>query len=163
MLRAGSPRLFVDKPSGTHLTYHPGRTGGGAAASLGSEGRIITLPSFSVATSPDRRVNAQPGERRHALPLWLHGIPQHRRRRRRRRDAPAEAEECCARNQEHMSAGEKALRGEGGHGETNAHTYGGRCRTCRFSGFGPAASSAGTSVQTSTRAENRSRADLLGI
>lgn len=91
------------------------------AASLGSEGQIITLLSFSIVALPDGHINVQPGERgahQHMLPLWLHGIPQHQQQR-HRRDAPRETGECCPCNREHMLAGENALYAEGGHGETN--------------------------------------------
>lgn len=140
VLRAGSPRLFVDKPSGTHLTYHPGRTGGSAAASLGPEGRIITLPSFTRLSGEVATLNAQlaKGERQHALPLWLHGTP---RRRRRPRNAAPVIRNTCRRVRR---------RGEDTERQTHTPTEGDVGRPRR-------------GLQTSTRAENRSGADLFGI
>lgn len=43
VLRVGSPRLFVDKPSGTHLTYHPDERQRGGVFGLGRSDYYITV------------------------------------------------------------------------------------------------------------------------
>lgn len=53
------PYVFVDKLSGTHLTYHAVRRGGSMADSSGSKGHHITLPSVNNGASTDRQLDAQ--------------------------------------------------------------------------------------------------------
>lgn len=112
VLRVGSPSVFVDKPSGTHLTSHPGRLGGGVAASSGSEGHIITLPPLSVVADRHVKKGASAARIITCRQCGFMGKPQHQH--------PAERRRNVACNREHVSAGEK---GEDTEGQTQlTHT-----------------------------------------
>lgn len=80
------------------------------AASLGSEGHIITLPPLSVVA--DRHVNGlarRASTRAASVASWETAASASGRGTQERRPC----------NREHVLAGEKALSAEGGHGGTN--------------------------------------------
>lgn len=48
------------------------------AATLGSRGQLITLPSFNNVASSKRQIDMGMGSIIICYALWLHGIPHHR-------------------------------------------------------------------------------------
>lgn len=126
----GFPYAFVDKLSGTHLTFHPVWRGGCVAFTSGSKGQLITLPSVNNGASLIRQID-----------IWMdgHGKLHHSPRLAASWDTapvPAAAERCdtAAANQGEREECGTVIKNtcwivcEGGYQETdialllNAHT-----------------------------------------